>query len=302
MIKIQFRHLHYFIAVAEELSFRQAAERLHVSQPTLSLQIAQLEELVGGKLLDRDKRHVSLTDVGELMYRESVEIVEKMELSINKVKNCVGQAPLVLGVPNYHTYSVVSEILQRFTSEHPDSPIVISELPVTQMVDALNSGKLDASFLTYHYPPEGERVLEKKLVSSEPYLICFSDDYVKPKSDKLVNSDLAAKQLYLLPRETDPAYHDMIVNHMKKAGFDLTISNEATSIQAQYGLVSAGLGVCLTLASSPLPVGVAALPLDPPFVNNELSLVWHKDNLNSALADLLAIAHRVSNISLKSGD
>ena len=131
-MNLQLRHLHYFIAVAEELNFRQAAEKLYVSQPTLSLQVAQLEEILDVRLFNRDKRRVSLTEAGKLFYPEAQHILDTIEQSISRVRSQANVQPLTVGIPNYHSFDVITEGLHDFTLAYPEIKLQIIEMAERQ--------------------------------------------------------------------------------------------------------------------------------------------------------------------------
>ena len=171
---LQLRHLRYFVAVAEELNFNKASQRVFISQPTLSHQIAQLEDILGVKLLIRDKRHVKLTTAGQLLYEKALLILEMVEVSIAQVKDHADKKPLKIGVPSYHSFDIVSQTLQKFTSKYPDILVDIKEMTALEMSDALHRQQLDLGFLALPFPEPGDKLLNVKLIAKEAYLFCLS--------------------------------------------------------------------------------------------------------------------------------
>lgn len=278
-MKLQLRHLHYFVAVAEELNFHRASDRVFVSQPTLSHQIAQLEDFLGVKLLIRDKRHVKLTTAGELLYEKSLMILETVEVSIAQVKDLGIEKPLKIGVPSYHTFDIVSMMLQKFTSKFPSVTVEIKEMSALEMNDALHRRKLDLGFLALPFPPPGNELLNVKLIAKEPYLFCLSKQHPNCGLSVLNSDVLQDTKLILLPREYHPTFHDFILEKLRDIGVEADVVVEVTSAQAQYSLVAAEMGVCLALESSPIPDNnLIVLPVEPPVLQHELTIASHKDN------------------------
>src|SRR3954463_8499423 len=146
---MELRHLRYFIAVAEELHFRRAAERLHMSQPPLSQQIRQLEEEVGVQLLTRNQRRVELTAAGAAFLvraREILDAIEDAARQARRVQRGEG-GRLGGGVVGAAMYSFVPELLRAFREQAPDIALRLHELGTTEQLRQLDDGRLDVGFL-----------------------------------------------------------------------------------------------------------------------------------------------------------
>ena len=146
---MELRHLRYFIAVAEELHFRRAAERLHMSQPPLSQQIRQLEEEVGAQLLTRNQRKVELTAAGAAFLVRAREILDAVEDAARQARRVqrgeVGR--LAVGFVGSAMYSFVPELLRGFREQAPDIALRLHELGTTEQLRQLDDGRLDVGFL-----------------------------------------------------------------------------------------------------------------------------------------------------------
>src|SRR3954447_11473489 len=151
---MELRHLRYFVAVAEELHFRRAAERLHMSQPPLSQQIRNLEEHVGATLLVRNQRRVELTAAGRAYLVRAGDILAAVEDAAREARRVqrgeVGR--LDVGFVGSATYSVVPELLRAFRERFPDVGLHLRELGTTEQLRRLEDGRLDIGFLR---PPGG---------------------------------------------------------------------------------------------------------------------------------------------------
>src|SRR5204863_6825046 len=136
---MEFRHLRYFVAVAEELHFGRAAARLHLSQPPLSQQIRTLEEELGLKLFSRDRRRVELTHAGGVFLTDAKQILSQMEHAAQAARRADrGQiGPLVVACAPLAVQTVLPMILKTFRKEHPEVDLNVKESTASDMLDAL---------------------------------------------------------------------------------------------------------------------------------------------------------------------
>src|SRR5262245_26825869 len=170
---MELRHLRYFVVVAEELHFRRAAERLHMSQPPLSQQIRALEAEVGATLLLRNQRKVELTAAGAAFLERAREIlaaVEDAALEARRVQRGeVGR--LAIGFVGSAMYSFVPDLLRAFRERYPDIQLRLQELGTSEQLRQLENGRLDVGFMrTPSTRPElrAETVLEERVVAALP--------------------------------------------------------------------------------------------------------------------------------------
>src|SRR4051795_5181142 len=170
---MELRHLRYFVAVAEELHFRRAAERLHMSQPPLSQQIRQLEEEVGAQLLLRNQHRVELTASGAAFLERAREILDAVEDAARQARRVqrgeVGR--LAVGFVGSAMYSFVPELLRAFREHAPDIALRLHERGTTEQLRQLDDGRLDVGFLRTPGRWPGlsfETVLEEQVVVAMP--------------------------------------------------------------------------------------------------------------------------------------
>ena len=153
---MELRHLRYFVAVAEELHFRRAADRLHMSQPPLSQQIRALEEELGVTLLERTQRRVTLTAAGAAFYERAREILAAVEDASRLVKRVnrgeVGR--LAVGFVGSAMYALVPEVLGTFASRYGEVALHLRELTTSAQLRQLESGQIDVGFIR---PASGSR-------------------------------------------------------------------------------------------------------------------------------------------------
>src|SRR5881275_1522994 len=166
---MELRHLRYFVAVAEELHFRRAAERLHMSQPPLSQQIRRLEDEVGATLFVRNQRRVELTAAGQAYLARARDILAAVEDAAREARRVqrgeVGR--LDVGFVGSAMYSVVPELLRAFRERFPDVGLRLRELGTAEQLRRLEDGRLDVGFLR---PPGGRPGLSIETVLREPVL------------------------------------------------------------------------------------------------------------------------------------
>ena len=171
---MELRHLRYFVVVAEELHFRRAAERLHMSQPPLSQQIRQLEEEIGATLLLRNQRQVELTAAGQAFFIRAREILDAVEDAARQARRVqrgeVGR--LAVGFVGSAMYSFVPELLRTFRDHAPDITLRLHELGTSEQLRQLEDGRLDVGFIRV---PRARPELKIETVVEEPVVAALPD-------------------------------------------------------------------------------------------------------------------------------
>ena len=200
---MELRHLRYFVVVAEELHFRRAAERLHMSQPPLSQQIRALEEEVGATLLLRNQRQVELTAAGAAFLeraREILTLVEDAALEARRVQRGeVGR--LAIGFVGSAMYSFVPELLRAFREQFPDVVLRLQELGTSEQLRQLENGRLDVGFMRL---PVLRPELRVETVCEEPVIAALPDLHPLAAKRRLSLEDLEGQPLVLLTRSGAP--------------------------------------------------------------------------------------------------
>ena len=276
-MKLQRRHLDYFIAIAEAKSFSKAASTLFVSQPSLSQQIAQLEDILGTPLFFRGRGHISLTKAGEFFYHQAKPIQQDLESIVSQTRAYAESTPLLVGLPDYHMFDSVASGLGTFSATHPDA-ILSKEMMAADMQRGLEEGDIHFGFIAQPFPFE-TNVLRSVSIEQTPLFLCLSAHSPLAKLDVIQPQSLSGVDLILLSKEDNPGFHHFVIDSLKQVGIYPTLSKaNATGLQAQYSLVSAQLGVCLTLSHSPLPsASIVKRPIASDPLIHDLHLVWHKD-------------------------
>ncbi|ANI29241.1 LysR family transcriptional regulator [Yersinia entomophaga] len=288
---IELRHLRYFIAVAEELHFGRAAERLRISQPPLSQQIQILEEQIGARLLARNNRNVSLTQAGELFLKEAYQILAQVNSAAEKAgrlhRGELGE--LTIGFTSSAPFiSVVSKNLRIFRQLHPCVHIKMQEVNTKQQIEPLLDGRLDLGVMRNTRLPDA---LQHRLLLREPLVAVVHEEHplAAVPLGTLKFHMLAQEPFVFFAREVGTALYDEILNLLARSGITPYITQEVGEAMTIVGLVSSGLGVSILPASfTRVKVdGVKYLPLDEPEATTEVWLVNHRHRPVTAPADAL---------------
>ncbi len=251
-VAVELRHLRYFCAVAEELHFGRAAARLGVSQPPLSLQIRQLEEMIGARLFDRHSRSVALTDAGHALYDASRRLLRDVETAVLAARQAgngeigelrVAFAPTLM-------LSSFADTIQRYRSRYPGVRLDLRELPSAEQTAALLRGDIDVGVAREAGTDPRLRV---EPIAREPLMIALNRDHPKAKRARVPLAALAHDPWVLFPRAIAPLLYDHVLALCREAGFRPRVVQESRETYTTVGLVGAGVGVTV------IPAGMARM-------------------------------------------
>lgn len=265
-----FRQLRYFVAVAEELSFTRAAQRLHLSQPPLSQQIQALEQELGVKLLDRDKRNVALTAPGRLFLERARQILAMADDARAQVAEAAagfsGQLKLAYTV-SVSFHPALPQTLLRLGQNAPNVRVWLSEMYTEQQFAALRAGQIDVGFVRDVPTHEDDaHAINLNVIDREPLLLAMPENHRLAGRQSVELGEVAGEPFVIQPRELAATLYDRLVRLASKAGFHPVIRQHAQQINGLVALVSAGIGLSLVPASMQavkLP-GVSYVPLADP--------------------------------------
>ena len=246
------RQMRYFIAVAEELNFRRAAERLHMTQPPLSQQIAGLEEELGTALFVRDRRRVELTEAGRSLLIDARAILASIETSRQRTMDVgAGKAGrLRIGFVGPAIDGPLPPDLKRFGRAHPGVTLDLHEATTPQQLDMLRSLELDAGVVRL----AGHDTTSLACVPyhSEPYVLAVPEDDPLARRESVSLAELDNRPLIMAPRHLNPALFDAWASAFANAGARMNVAQEAVTKHTCVALVAAGHGL------SPVPASTAA--------------------------------------------
>ena len=284
------RQLRSFVVVAEELHFRRAADRLHLSQPALSQQIRSLENELEVPLLFRNRRRVELTAAGASFLPEAHDLLATLDGAIASARRVhegrVGR--LRIGFVGSALLSIVPAVLQRFRAARPEVELELRERSTVEQLSALRGGEIDIGLVPLPIDDVG---LDVKVLVREPAIAVLPAGHALAGLVRIGLARLAAEPFVLFPRAQAPGFHDRLVDAVSREGDAPRVVQEATEMQTIVGLVAAGIGVSLVPSSVErlaLP-GVAYRPVirAPPV---ELAVVTRRGDRSPFVRAFLASA------------
>lgn len=242
---MEFRHLRCFLALAEELHYGRAAQRLSLSQPPLTVAIQQLEASVGARLFVRNSKSVQLTAAGQALVPRAQALLDQARQAMQLARDVEqGQAgSLRIGFVGAMLYRGLPQLLQQFQTAHPRLRVELQELGSAEQLAELVRNRLDVGFVHTAQVPAG---LEQVLVASQALMVCLPQGHVLAARGEAVDlADLATEQLAVVSREVSPDYHDGILSLCAQAGWQPQVRHELRHWLSVVSLVSQGLGVAL---------------------------------------------------------
>ncbi|WP_432687755.1 LysR family transcriptional regulator [Pseudomonas aeruginosa] len=238
------RQFRQFVAVAEELSFRRAAERLHMAQPPLTTAIRRLEEEVGASLLERDNRIHRLTPAGRAFLDEARRTLAQAERTLAAARSAAsGRRTLRLAFVDSTINILLPRILQAFRQQHGALDFQLQEDTTAGQLEALREDRIDAGLIVL--PVDCQPGLYTHLLVDGDMRVALPEGHRLERHARLRLEQLAGEPWLLFPRHYGPGMHDLIVAACAAAGFVPEVVQEARQMQTIAGLVAGGIGVAL---------------------------------------------------------
>ncbi|QGZ38092.1 DNA-binding transcriptional LysR family regulator [Pseudoduganella flava] len=274
--------LRCFVAVAEELHFSRAAERLNMTQPPLSRQIRLLEHHVGAQLLERNSRTVRLTVAGKAFFPEAARILRMADEAVFTARRAAKgeQGTLAIGFTSASGYSLLPEVVSRLRERAPGVALTLKELVSTMQVEALNAGQLDLGLMRPH-PINPE--LDSTLITTEALMLAIParEAALWPEAPTLASLHGKPFVMYS-PYEARPFYQ-MLTERFERAGVVPDIVEHIGQVHTMLALVRAGIGAAL------IAEGASRLQFDGIVMRRmatepvETVCTWRRDNDNPVL-------------------
>ncbi|MFD5451266.1 LysR substrate-binding domain-containing protein [Streptomyces sp. NPDC127100] len=280
-----------FVAVAEELHFTRAAERLSMTQPPLSRQIQLLESDLGVKLLDRTNRTVRLTPAGRAFLADARRIMRQAEhasLAVRQVSS--GEAgSIVVGFTAASAYSALGELLEAARAALPGVEILLQELVTRDQLEALSEGSLDLGLIR---PSAVGADLAVSTAVREGLVAALPANHPLAAADGPLELSAFDGQDFLMYSPVEARYfHELLITTFRGAGVRPVFTQYLSQVHSILALVNTGWGVALVpeAATKMRHGGVVYRPLHLPGQPRpvELDYVWRKTNDNPALRALL---------------
>ncbi len=274
---MDFRHLRYFQAVAEELSFSKAARRLHIAQPALSRAVMELESELGVTLLDRNRRSVALTAAGRVLLNEIGLLLQRLDEALRKVQRTAAgeEGELRLGFIGPPTQDFLGRILQEFRRRHPRVSLNLEERTPERVWEMVVRGRLHIG-LTRPVLASPALGLKTALLRHERLCVALPQDHALAKNKTVRWRALANEPLIILARREGVGLHDAILDACREAKFTPKLAHTPSLISTVLSYVEAGAG-CGVIPDSVSSLGngqpVVFRPLSPAR-SVELVMVW----------------------------
>jgi DNA-binding transcriptional LysR family regulator len=237
------RQLRYFTAVAEELHFGRAAQRVGIAQPPLTQQIQKLERELGCQLLERGRK-TTLTPAGSALLDRARRLLEDAGLAADAARRASrGETgELTIGAPPSLMLSSLPEVIGRYRRQFPRVRLTLKERATSAIEEAVRGGEIDLGFLretTPDPPLQFERVLEERVVAVLPARHRLA------RTREVKAESLSGEPFVFFPRRLGPVFYDRLVAFCSQAGFAPRVAQEAAQWPSIVCLVAAGMGVSL---------------------------------------------------------
>lgn len=291
VVDMELRHLRYFVCVAKELNFTQAARRLRVAQPALSRQVRQLEAELGVQLLERDSHGVRLTEAGRAFQIEAGALLAQSEQAVRVARQTGqrGSSPLRLGYVWGLFHSLVPPLIEQFRRHAPSTPVHLFDLAPLEQTRQLLAGELDAGFIGFAQQAD-EAGLSKRRISSCEFVAALPKGHPAARKSKIELASLANDFFLGISEETYPDASHHVQEACRRAGFRPKVLQMVERGFTILGLVAGGGGVALlpkSLKEMPHSGVVFKALADPPVA--DLFLAWKPQTPSPAMAEFLKV-------------
>ncbi|MEV4264957.1 LysR substrate-binding domain-containing protein [Kribbella sp. NPDC049584] len=295
---MELRQLRSFVVVAEEMNVGRAATRLHLTQPSLSRQIAALERDLGVELFARVKRRFVLTAAGATFLAEARDLLRRSEEAVRAAQRTQrGElGTLRLRFVQSATFEPLPRILGAFRRAYPEVVLDLESWTTLRQTEALRDGRIDVGLLRPTAPADATAAvrlspgLASRVVAEDSLVAVLPARHRLARRKRLRLAELADEPFVFYSRPSGPVVHDTIIGFCRAAGFTPRIQ-QAADVQTIVALVAAGLGVSLLISPTPPtnPDAVVYRELSDDLPPWPLSVAWSPDNRSPVLERFLEL-------------
>lgn len=288
--QIGLRHYKYFLAVAEELHFKKAADKLFISQPGLSKQIKEMEEALGFKLFERNNRNVVLTAAGKYMKEEITLLLNDNERILRHAQHIAmgNEGEIHLGYVGSAMQTIIPKLLIRFRKKYPSIHFSLQEMDNNRQINDLLGNKIDIGFVRLNEVP---KALSLRPVFDETFSLVLPRNHALNSRNFTSLNQLKAEQFIFFEKAYSPSYHEKVISMFEDCGFSPTISHTSVHATTIYRLVENSFGVAIVPSSLKLGynMNIKFIELKNVPQRAVLSLAWNKENRNPMLGHFLDV-------------
>jgi LysR family transcriptional regulator, benzoate and cis,cis-muconate-responsive activator of ben and cat genes len=288
---VELRHLRYFIAVAEELNFSRAAQRMHMAQPPLSAAIRQLERDLGVDLFVRTTREVKLTDAGDAFLAGARRTLAEAERAAEDAKRAAaGELGQLRIAYSWSTrFATLPALGRAFRATHPDVELMAQEMWNARMPPAFANGGIDVALSLC---PEIAAELQLAPIRKERLVALLPEAHPLAREETIPLSALADDEFIVFPREIAPRLHDAFMSIYRRAGFEPRVRNESFHTGWDLGVLAdiPAVATAPETVAGGLPDGIVAVAVSEPTDALETCVVWRADDSSPIVAAFVDVA------------
>mgnify|MGYP005987870513 CR=1 FL=1 len=293
------KQLTYFVALAEELHFGRAAERLGMAQPPLSRQIKQIEAELGALLFNRGRNAITMTQAGERLYERGTSILRQIDDAKLEVRR-IGQGAegrLRIGFVGSSTFGMLPNIIKSFRANYPEVNLSLTPMNNAQLHRALVSREIDVAFAR---PALKDSEFVTRKLGDEPLVLALPDTVDTGNRTEVNLNDLAAQNFVLYPEYPRPSFADFVLNSCAEQGLKITNRVFTMDLQTALSLVAIGEGVCIVPASvaSGTRNGIRFCKIEQTLAHTELSVNYRLDEQGIHVRNFVQLAQSVARKTL----
>jgi DNA-binding transcriptional LysR family regulator len=247
---MELRQIRSFLSIAETLHFGRTAELIHLSQPALSLQIRALEEEVGVRLFERNRRKTTLTPAGTAFRDDAATALSQLDQAIRRAKLAAsGKLGLLrIGFTSTAGSEIVPGIVRQFRELNPEVEFSLRQYLTAEQVQMLETGLLDVGFL--RLPIGGHSALDVVTVHREPFVLVVPSSHKLAKRKRLRLREVSGETFVMYERAYTPGLYDLILGMLRDAGIVPNVSQAAADLSTVISLVDAHMGIAIASLSA----------------------------------------------------
>jgi LysR family transcriptional regulator, benzoate and cis,cis-muconate-responsive activator of ben and cat genes len=294
---VEFRHLRYFVAVAELGNISKAAQQLHIAQPPLSRQIRQLEDEIGVELLLRNKRGVELTNAGVIFLKRARRLIAEADRASAAAREARNKGSGVVRIAIASGLGgVASRVMHVHRRHFATVEIQCKDVFSTLQNESLRRREVDIGFMR---PPVDAARLDSQVLFEEKFLVVLPRGHPLAKRTTIRLKDVIAEPLIVFERRYSSGLHDAILDLYRKQGLSphLTVTHTETHEEAGKVMVATGKGIFIGVGAmvntSVLGVHLAAVPLNESGAKFPVCIAWRKRETSSAVLEFVASARKL---------
>jgi DNA-binding transcriptional LysR family regulator len=284
---MELRHLRYFVAIADSLSFTKAAATLRVAQPALSRQIRSLEDELGAKLLERNSHGVCLTPAGEVFVGEARAVLARAEAAVAAVRKTAKTEVIHIGYAPSLASPHLPAAIERWTALHPNARAELHDLSTTEMVAGLRAGKIDLAIgAEPSVRPDGTECLTLR---EEGMLLALPPRHALATSPSISIAKLAGVPLLAFSAADYPEYGERLTAYLRGQGLKFEPVQECDGIMSLIAAVESGTGAAFVSDSIAclFPRRVPLRKIKPTPPRFAVALTWRPQKASPLVRDFI---------------